>query len=257
MPLGGTIRIVTRNVAAGDRPLDLAAGDYVVVAVADSGEGMSEEVLAKAFDPFFTTKELGKGTGLGLSQVYGLARQSGGIAQIMSKPGIGTTVEMYLPRAVIGGERSDLQDGPAVGPRKSQTVLVIDDQDDVREVVVAQLEALGHRAVPASDGWLGMELLEATGNTGPIDTLLVDYAMPGASGPEVAHAARRAQPDLPIVLMTGYADARTFVEPLPPSVVLLKKPFKMQQLAAALEAAPREVRPAPRGINVIPLALRR
>jgi CheY-like chemotaxis protein len=174
----------------------------------------------------------------------------------MSKPGTGTTVEIYLPRAVIGGERSDSQDWPAVERRRSQTVLVIDDQDDVREVVVAQLEALGHRAVPATDGRLGLDLLQAAGSTGPIDVLLVDYVMPGISGPEVAHAARRAQPDMAIVLMTGYADARTLVEPLPPNVVLLKKPFKMQQLAAALEAAPLGVRAAARGSNVNPLALR-
>jgi PAS domain S-box-containing protein len=176
MPLGGVIRISTRNVAADDRdrPSELTPGDYVVVAVADTGEGMSGEVLARAFEPFFTTKELGKGTGLGLSQVYGLAHQSGGTARILSKPGTGTTVEIYLPRAVIGSERSDSQDWPAVERRRSQTVLVIDDQDDVREVVVAQLEALGHRAVPATEGRLGLDLLQAAGSSGPIDVLLVD-----------------------------------------------------------------------------------
>ena len=102
MPLGGTICIITRNVpAAADRPSDLAPGDYVSIEVADTGEGMSEEVLEKAFEPFFTTKELGKGTGLGLSQVYGIARQSGGTARITSKLGVGTSVEIYLPRAVV------------------------------------------------------------------------------------------------------------------------------------------------------------
>jgi CheY-like chemotaxis protein len=152
-----------------------------------------------------------------------------GAARIISKPGAGTTVEIYLPRALIGNECSDTQDWPALHRRRSQTVLVIDDQDDVREVVVAQLETLGHRAVPAADGRLGLDLLQATGSTGPIDILPIDYAMPGVFGPEVAHAARRAHPDMPIVLMTGYANARALVEPLPPSVVLLKKRFKMQR----------------------------
>jgi PAS domain S-box-containing protein len=259
MPLGGTIRIVTRNVAAAndrDRPSDLSPGDYVVVAVTDTGEGMSPEIAEKAFDPFFTTKELGKGTGLGLSQVYGLVRQSAGTARIRSKPGAGTTVEIYLPRAPEVS-RVGNHDLPAAQRRRSQTVLVIDDQDDVREVVVAQLEELGHRAVAAPDGRLGLDLLTAVGANNPIDLLLVDYAMPGLSGPEVARAARQARPHVPIVLMTGYADTRSLAEPPPPDVVLLKKPFKMQQLAEALEAATLEVRVVEGGAKVIPLVHRR
>jgi signal transduction histidine kinase/CheY-like chemotaxis protein len=254
MPLGGTIRITTRNVAAGDeryRPPDLAPGDYVAIAVTDTGEGMAPEVLAKAFDPFFTTKEVGKGTGLGLSQVYGLARQSGGTARIRSKPGEGTTVEIYLPRAATLSERGGLDAEPAKEQGRRGTVLVVDDQDEIREVAVAQLEALGHRAVVAADGRLALDLLLV--GSSPIDILLVDYAMPGMSGVEVVRAARKARPDAPIVLMTGYADARALGEPLPPGVVLLKKPFRMQELAAALEAAPRDVRRAVGGLNVIPL----
>jgi CheY-like chemotaxis protein len=135
--------------------------------------------------------------------------------------------------------------------------LVIDDQEDVREVVVGQLEALGHRAVPASDGRLGLELIARSGCNGPIDVLLVDYAMPGTSGPEVAHAARRDHSNVPIVIMTGYADARTLVEPLPPRVVLLKKPFKIQQLAAALESASIEALATAQTGNVVSLPSRR
>jgi signal transduction histidine kinase/ActR/RegA family two-component response regulator len=262
MPVGGAIRIMTSNVAvtaddpSGDSPADLTPGDYVVIAVADTGEGMSAEVRAKAFEPFFTTKELGKGTGLGLSQVYGLARQSGGTARIKSTLRIGPTVEIFLPRAAASRQRADPAEGPAIQRRRSQTVLVIDDQDDVRDVVMMQLEALGHRAVPAADGRLGLELLAALDDAGPIDLLLVDYAMPAITGPEVAHAARGHRPDLPIVIMTGYADARTFVEPLPPRVVLLKKPFKMQQLAEALENASAEAVIASRADNVVLLPSR-
>src|SRR4051812_47910667 len=192
MPLGGTIRIITHNIpAAADHPSDLVPGDYVSIELVDTGEGMSEEVLEKAFEPFFTTKELGKGTGLGLAQVYGIARQSGGTARITSKLGVGTSVELYLPRAA-GAERDDNGKLPIFRQQQSRTVLVIDDQDDVREVVIGQLAALGHRAVPATDGCLGLELFATSaGSAGPIDLLLVDYAMPGKSGPEVAHAARR------------------------------------------------------------------
>ena len=263
MPLGGTVRIETRNVAAAaasgrDLPGDLVPGDYVVVSVADTGEGMPPEVLAKAFDPFFTTKAAGKGTGLGLSQVYGLARQSGGTARIRSKPGEGTTVEIYLPRAAAaerGGVAAEPSEGAAETSilRPPGTVLVVDDQDDIRELAVAQLEALGRRVVAAADGRLALDLLLA-GSSSPVDVLLVDYAMPGMSGTEVIRVARQARPDQPIVLMTGYADAHALGDPLPPGVVLLKKPFRMQELAEALDAAPRAARGAdPVGAKVIPL----
>ncbi len=257
MPLGGTIRISTSNVPAADCPSDAVPGDYVAVTVADTGAGMSKEVLEKAFEPFFTTKELGKGTGLGLSQVYGLARQCGGTAHITSKLGVGTRVKIYLPRAVVTGKAGDIAERPIRKRQRSLTVLVIDDQEDVREVVVGQLEALGHRAVAAADGRLGLELIARPGGDGPIDLLLVDYAMPGTSGPEVAHAARRDHSNVPIVIMTGYADARTLVEPLPPRVVLLKKPFKIQQLAAALESASIEALATAQTGNVVSLPSRR
>ena len=220
---------------------------------------MSPEVLAKAFDPFFTTKEMGKGTGLGLSQVYGLARQSGGTARIWSKPGQGTTVEIFLPRADAderggAGTADSAADRSAGAPVRRQRgpVLVVDDQDEVRDVAMAHLEALGYSAVPAADGRLALDRLLARGET-PIDILLVDYAMPGMSGEEVARAARRLRPDLPIVVMTGYADTPAFGEALPADVMILKKPFRMQELAAALEAAPRAARRAEGGANVIPL----
>lgn len=242
MSLGGTIEIRTRNVPevdpyAEEHHRDINPGDYVSIVVRDTGEGMSDEVLEKAFEPFFTTKELGRGTGLGLSQVYGLARQSGGVARITSAINVGTEVEILLPRAVASVERNELRTMPDTVRGAARTILVIDDQDDVREVVGGLLEALGHCALQAADGSEGLGLLTDRGEDGPIDILLVDYAMPGVTGPEVAHAARRAHPNIPIVIMTGYADARTLVEPVPPHVVLLKKPFNMQQLAGALESA--------------------
>ena len=203
MPLGGRVVIATRNIPAGTRdlPPELRAGDYVLVSVTDSGEGMAPETLAKAFDPFFTTKEVGRGTGLGLSQVYGLARQSGGTARIRSTLGQGTTAEIYLPRAAALSTETSAEPETASSPSHHRTVLVADDQDDVREVIVAHLDALGYRCVAASSGSLALDLL-AGGN---IDILLVDYAMPGFSGIEVIRAARETRPGLAVVLTTGYA----------------------------------------------------
>ena len=154
MSVGGRVVIATRNVSAGERdfPSELRPGDYVVVSVADNGEGMAPETLAKASDPFFTTKEVGKGTGLGLSQVYGLAQQSGGTARIHSRLGEGTTTEIYLPRAAaLSAETSADAEVWSPEPRH-RTVVVADDQDDVREVLVAHLEALGYRCVQLRRG---------------------------------------------------------------------------------------------------------
>jgi CheY-like chemotaxis protein len=176
--------------------------------VADSGEGMTAEVLAKAFEPFFTTKEVGKGTGLGLSQVYGLARQSGGTVRIRSKPGAGTEVDIYVPRALGASKPEQPQAAGDVGEAtvRRGTVLIVDDQEEVREIAAIHLEALGYEIIQAANGRAALDLLEV-GGTPVMDVLLVDYAMPGISGAEVIRAARQARPNLPAVLMTGYADA--------------------------------------------------
>lgn len=231
MPVGGRVVIATRNIPAGTRdlPPELRAGDYVLVSVTDSGEGMAPETLAKAFDPFFTTKEVGKGTGLGLSQVYGLARQSGGTARIRSTLGQGTTVEIYLPRAAALSTETSAEAEAASSPSHHRTVLVAEDQDDVREVIVAHLEALGYRCVAASNGSLALDLL-AGGN---IDILLVDYAMPGLSGIEVIRAARETRPGLAVVLTTGYAQGEVLRDRLE-RVTLLKKPFRTEELAVSI-----------------------
>lgn len=234
MPVGGRVVIATRNIPVGDSdlPAELRAGDYVLISVSDSGEGMTPETLAKAFDPFFTTKEVGKGTGLGLSQVYGLARQSGGTARIRSQLGEGTTAEIYLPRAA-GPSQEPSADAETAGPTLDhRTVLVAEDQEDVREVIAAQLEALGYHCVAASSGALALDLL-AGGN---IDILLVDYAMPGLNGVQVIQAARTARPNLAVVLMTGYARGDGLRDSLH-RVTLLNKPFRTQELVAAIAEA--------------------
>ena len=234
MPVGGRVVIATKNIPAGigDLPPDLRAGDYVLVSVTDSGEGMGPETLAKAFDPFFTTKDVGKGTGLGLSQVYGLARQSGGTARLRSSLGEGTTAEIYLPRAGAVNTEPSTESETASPAPQHRTVLVADDQDDVREVIVAQLEALGYRCVAASSGALALDFL-AGGN---VDILLVDYAMSGLNGVQVIQAAREAQPSLAVVLTTGYARGEGLRDSLD-RVTLLNKPFRTQELVAAIAQA--------------------
>jgi PAS domain S-box-containing protein len=236
MPVGGTLALETRNMAAAkvDAVLGLAPGDYVCVSVTDTGTGMPTEVLERAFEPFFTTKEAGKGSGLGLSQVYGVARQSGGTVRIRSAPGAGTTVELYLPRALgapLGRAAESAAGAPAAAGRA--LVLVVDDQPDVREVTVDHLQALGYRTLDAPNGRIALALL---GESREIGALVIDYAMPGQSGIEVMRLAREIRPELPMILLTGYADTRA-VEAEIDARFVLKKPYRMRELAARLEFA--------------------
>jgi PAS domain S-box-containing protein len=240
MPLGGRLVIETRKIKASDldKTLGLAPGDYVRVSVADTGVGMSEEVLARACEPFYTTKEVGKGSGLGLSQVYGLAQQSGGGMRIKSAAGKGTTVEVYLPRS-LAQPTATLQDDrrPQVVERRA-TVLVVDDQEDVREVAGAQLEALGYRIMLAASGDTALDLMD---KDNAVDLLVVDYAMPGMSGIEVAQAVRGKSPGLPVLLVTGYAETGRINGQIDNARVL-KKPYRMAELADAVERALRDNR---------------
>jgi CheY-like chemotaxis protein len=223
--------IETANLPAGDPRLPrVLAGDFVMIAVSDNGTGMSQEVKAKAFEPFFTTKDVGKGTGLGLSMVYGVARQFGGAAAIESEPGKGTTVALFLPRA---GAKPALRPGEAVpepqtAPRRGGRVLVVDDDLDVREVAVAALAELGVEATAVASGQAALDLVD---RGAAIDLLIVDYAMPGMNGAEVIARARALLPQLPIILITGYAEAGLAAD-LPEDVQLLRKPFRVSELLA-------------------------
>ena len=234
MPEGGTIRIATAAVAWPGAPGDeLQAGDYVEIGVADTGTGMSEAVRARAFEPFFTTKSVGVGTGLGLAQVYGIARQAGGTARIESAPGQGTVVRLLLPRAPELPQSDDARSGgagtdaEAAGP--IATVLVVDDDPDVRRFLAEMLEMLGYRVLLAADGEAGLRLLDAD----HADLLLVDFAMPGMNGAEVAQAARARYPALPIAFATGYADT-TVLEAARDEAPVLRKPFALAELEEVL-----------------------
>lgn len=246
MPGGGTLTISTSRKWLSSEP-DVEDGDYICVSVADTGEGMSEDVLARATEPFFSTKPTGKGTGLGLAQVYGIARQSGGTLRIESKVGEGTTVYLLLPGAGAGAEEGGSKNHEADTPgalrsRSEATILVIDDDGDVRAFMAETLEELGYSVLVADCGEEGLRQLSAHAP----DLILLDFAMPGMHGAEVARTARDDHPELPIVFVTGYAETQQLEAALGPDVAVLRKPFSIGELAFAVEqqlpakAAPRD-----------------
>jgi CheY-like chemotaxis protein len=216
----------------------LAAGDYVVLSVTDSGTGIAPENLARAFEPFFTTKEPGKGSGLGLSMVFGYMRQSGGTAKIYSEPGHGTTVQLYLPRAASPADRRERTDGgetPAAGG--GERILVVDDNPDMRGASVAMLRSLGYRTVEAGSA---QEALATIETCGPFDLVFSDIVMPGEmTGIDLAHEARRR--GIRILLASGFASPVTVrTEAATQGLVVLTKPFRKSDLAAQVRALLRQ-----------------
>jgi CheY-like chemotaxis protein len=212
---------------------EVAPGQYVVIAVSDTGHGMPAEVRERAFDPFYTTKEVGKGTGLGLSMVYGFVKQSGGHIKIYSEHGEGTTVRIYLPR-LLGIETDDVVGGDVGAPEGSQdeTILVCEDDDDVRAYTVEVLRELGYRVLEAHDGPSALRLLER--QEGQVDLLFTDVVLPaGMTGAAVAAEARAMRPGLKVLFTTGYArNAIVHHGRLDPGVELITKPFSYADLAA-------------------------
>jgi CheY-like chemotaxis protein len=234
MPDGGTLKISTcTRRCAGDGE-QLRAGEYVVVAVSDTGAGIPQQLLSKVFDPFFTTKPMGSGTGLGLSQVYGFARQSGGVSFIKSELGRGTVVEMYFPAV---SEDPKGQSEPTIPPFvpqgvKSRNILVVEDDADVRRVIVECLSLIGYAVTEASNGAEGLAAIAIS----KPDLLVVDYAMPDITGAEVISKAREMVGELPVILATGYADMAA-VERLAGRPAILRKPFDINSLGAAVAVA--------------------
>ncbi len=232
MEVGGTLTVETANVALGppERPEQPAAGDYVLIAVSDTGTGMTDDILAKAFEPFFTTKAVGKGSGLGLSQVYGLAKQSGGGVRIVTRPGEGTSVKVYLPRARVAamaeapGRRLAVDRQP-----KGAVVLLVDDDSAVREVTVGMLRDLGYGVFEAGSGGAALELLDRNTH---VSLVMLDFAMPGMNGAELAREVRARRPELPILFATGYADASVLVGTQEDQII--RKPFAERELAEKL-----------------------
>jgi CheY-like chemotaxis protein len=239
MANGGRITIETRNVTidrqyATDNP-EVTTGPYVMIAVSDSGAGMTPAVLERAFDPFFTTKEIGKGSGLGLSQVYGFAKTAGGHVKIYSELGIGTTVKLYLPKS------SNRPVMPEIGPQTEslrpgtghETILLVEDDEDVLAVAAESLRELGYRVLTAGNAAQGLEILRGDQ---PIDLLLSDVIMPGGmNGVQLAVEARRISPKLKVLLASGYTAAALSLEHgLPNNLDIVEKPFRHEELAKKL-----------------------
>jgi PAS domain S-box-containing protein len=232
MSAGGTLTIATKNIARGNRRRLPAVdpGDYVMISVADTGTGMSEEVCSRAFEPFFTTKEVHKGTGLGLSMVYGFAKQSGGTVTIDSEIDNGTTVRIYLPRAPhrsADTEERDEQSRWNAGP--PSRILVVDDNSAVRAITAIMLRTFGHDAIEATGG---QEALDLLARDRQFDLLMVDLAMPNMHGDEFAVRARELIPGMPTLFVTGYAEPGQLSQRTQREI--LKKPFRRAQLAEKL-----------------------
>ncbi|MBC4015304.1 PAS domain S-box protein [Siccirubricoccus deserti] len=232
MPDGGHLCIGLRNASlpAGG---ELAAGDYLCLDVIDTGAGMTPAVMARAFDPFFTTKPIGQGTGLGLSMVYGFARQSGGVVRLHSRPEKGTTVTLLLPR-----HRGGMPAEPALATagdgqchaQGNETVLVVEDEAVVLDVLTEVLHDLGYRTLHATDGPAGLEILRGAER---LDLLVTDVGLPGGmNGRQLADQARLLRPGLKVLFVTGYAEAATLgTGSLEPGMALLTKPFSVETLA--------------------------
>ena len=238
---GGRLTIAARNAVVAGTPTgpqdEITPGDYVAIAVSDTGTGMSRDVAARAFEPFFTTKDVGKGTGLGLSMVYGFVKQSGGHVTIDSAPQHGSTVTIYMPRASSGGPPERERSAPSRSTGGTgETVLVVEDDPGVRQQAIGKLVALGYRVIEASDGNAALERLAGDD---PIDPLFTDLVMPGGvSGLAVARRARDLRPTLPVLFTSGYPTG-TIAEATgeAPPVAVLLKPYRKAELARAIRDA--------------------
>ncbi len=237
MPEGGTLSIETQNVALDEdyaaSHVEVAPGDYVMLAVSDTGCGMTPDVIARAFEPFFTTKVEGQGTGLGLSQVFGWVKQSRGHIKIYSEVGHGTTVKLYLPRA--GKQSAGKQaEAETVTPKGDEMILVVEDNPNVRKTVVRQLHDLGYKTVEAESGAQAMQLVK--GGLA-FDLLLTDVVMPGGiTGYQLADQLRIDRPDLKVLFSSGYTELAAAGEDLARKDPLLSKPYRKQDLGRTIRA---------------------
>ncbi len=234
MPAGGRLVIAAQNATPSELPDDLSAGDYVRISVSDTGIGIPEALRIKVFEPFFTTKDLGKGTGLGLSQIYGFVKQQGGSVQLESQTGIGTEVSLFLPRTIIQPLSEPARPASVSAMSLHARILVIDDDTGVRNFVVESLRDAGCHVTEAKHGTEGLEVLESDPT---IEIVVVDYAMPSLDGLGFIEAARKKRPDLPIILMTGFADAERLNETRLKVIPTILKPFTLDVLMTTLRQA--------------------
>jgi len=244
MPGGGRLTIETANARLDEGYAalhgEVEAGDYVLVAVSDNGQGMEPATLARAFEPFFTTKGFGQGSGLGLSMVYGFVKQSRGHVRIYSEPGQGTTVRLYLPRAGSDAPKAGAeQEAPAAVRHGGGRILLVEDDPLVREHATRLLEGLGYAVVAVGEGAAALAALR---DGAAFDLLFTDLVMPGGmNGRQLAEAAQRLRPGLPVLYTSGYTETTvTRRGDLEPGTLLLQKPYRRTELAAKVRAALEE-----------------
>jgi CheY-like chemotaxis protein len=239
MPTGGKLTIETSNAYLDDdychaNP-EVEPGQYVLIAVSDEGAGMTKEVMDRAFDPFFSTKDVGRGTGLGLSQVYGFIKQSKGHVKIYTEPGEGTTVKIYLPRLLqdIDQKNEREQSAEAVEGPGHETILVVEDDGDVRAYFVEVLRDLNYRVLSAHDAVSALGLIDQEGIR--IDLLLTDVVMPGMNGRQLAEKAQDRRPSLKVLFTTGYTrNAIVHQGRLDAGVAMIQKPITQGGLASRI-----------------------
>jgi PAS domain S-box-containing protein len=240
MPDGGELQLETMHVHVADGEVPtIPAGEYAVVSVSDSGTGMPPEVVERIFEPFFTTKPIGKGTGLGLSMVYGFMQQSGGHITVDSVPGQGTTVSLFMPVVHEVTEDDDAPNAPPVSLGAGQSILVVEDDEQVRMLVTVVLEDLGYTAEVVGDADGAIPIL---GSSKKIDLLITDVGLPGLNGRQLAEIARQSRPSLPVLFMTGYAEkAQERSAFLDNGMAMIAKPFLLDAFSEAVRSsiAPR------------------
>jgi len=240
MPSGGTITVRADNRNLTEASEELASGDYVALAIEDTGHGIPAELIAKVIEPFFTTKPVGKGTGLGLSTVYGFAKQSGGTLRIESEVGRGTIMELLLPRSHAQADAAaELEGQPAnrhapAAAEHLPTVLLVDDSQALREMTAMSLRQLGFDVTAAAGGAEALAIIEKEPDR--FDVIVTDFAMPLVSGVDVIRFARNLRSGWPAVIVTGYADAASIVD-RPADVALVSKPFQEKDLVDSIHRA--------------------
>ena len=240
MPRGGRLTIETAQVDLDEsyvrQHASIRPGPYVVLAVSDTGVGMDAETQAHCFEPFFTTKEQGRGTGLGLATVYGVVKQSGGWIWVYSEPGEGTTLKIYLPMVQEDAEAAKHAKGQGEVPRGTETILLAEDQDGIRELARDFLESCGYTVLVAKDGAEALELAQV--HKDPIDLLLTDVVMPKVNGPELAQRLALVRPRMKALYMSGYMERATaHHDVLVQTAISLEKPFSLHTLAGKVREA--------------------
>jgi CheY-like chemotaxis protein len=252
MPAGGTLSIKTKHAEIADEPAhatsQLAQGSYVQLSVSDTGTGMTPEVAAHVFEPFFTTKPKGSGSGLGLATVYGIVTQAGGEVTVRTEPGEGTTVRVYLPATAEVALRVPAPPAPSTLESRGEMILLVEDEEQVREPACRTLAYRGYVVLEASNGDEALAI--ASKHDGAIDLLLTDVVMPGMSGKELAEQLGRLRPDMRVLFMSGYLADLLERGAIAAGIPFLEKPFTAVQLLKEVRRA-LDVEPARGGSAVL------